>query len=208
MKTRRGENTARSRAESLRALVLKAFTGRVLALVADQEPGEIKHSVWRRVRQPAQAAVVGGAAYRGHRAILGDWVGKHHGKSMLQHLPNRFIDDKKIARAQQIVRRDAGRAVLLGRFATALHALSAGTVGMSQILYGTFLIWNRIGRTVWAAAHVMIGYLAGTQYQRIERSANYIGLVLVVFIAVAHTCRVTTTRNQTPTVPRHEASET
>jgi membrane-associated protein len=120
-------------------------------------------------------------------AIVGDsigyWVGKRYGEWILRRLPNRIIDDEKIGRAEQTVRRYGGRAVFVGRFTAALRALVPGTAGMSGVHYGKFLIWNVAGGTIWAVAYVMIGYLAGSQYQRIEKYANYIGIALLVVIA-------------------------
>ena len=127
-----------------------------------------------------------GAAVAG--AIIGDsigyWVGSRYGEWILRHLPNRVIDEAKIKRAEDVVRRWGGRAVFVGRFTAALRALVPGTAGMSGIHYRKFLLWNVLGGSVWAVSYVMIGYLAGSQYQRIERYANYIGIALVVVIVV------------------------
>lgn len=122
-------------------------------------------------------------------AIIGDsigyWVGKRYGEWILQRLPNRIIDDEKIKRAERTVRRYGGRAVFVGRFAAALRALVPGTAGMSGVRYGRFLIWNVAGGGLWAVAYVMIGYLAGSQYQHIEKYANYLGIgVLLLIVAV------------------------
>ncbi len=120
-------------------------------------------------------------------AIIGDsigyWVGKRYGEGILRRLPNRIVDDEKMDRAEQTVRRYGGRAVFVGRFTAALRALVPGTAGMSGVHYGKFLIWNVAGGALWAVAYVMIGYLAGSQYQRIEKYANYIGIGLLVIIA-------------------------
>lgn len=74
--------------------------------------------------------------------------------------------------------------MFIGRFTAALRALVPGTAGMSGVHYGRFLAWNAAGGTIWATLYVMIGYLAGSQYQRIEKYANYIGIGLLVVIAV------------------------
>lgn len=55
---------------------------------------------------------------------------------------------------------------------------------MSQLPYRRFLAWNALGGLLWACAFVILGYLAGSQYQRIEHYANYIGLALLVVIVV------------------------
>ena len=62
--------------------------------------------------------------------------------------------------------------------------------GMSRLHYGRFLAWNVLGGAVWATAFVILGYLAGSQYQRLEHYANLIGLALLVaivaFLVVRH----------------------
>ncbi|HEX4728888.1 MAG TPA: DedA family protein [Jatrophihabitans sp.] len=139
-------------------------------------------------------------------AIMGDsvgyWVGKRYGEWILRRLPNRIIDEDKIQRAEQTVRRYGGRAVFVGRFTAALRALVPGTAGMSQVRYGKFLAWNVAGGTIWATAYVLIGYLAGSQYQRIEKYANYIGVVVLLIIAAVLILRRRAATRQ------HRSSET
>lgn len=119
-------------------------------------------------------------------AVIGDtigyWVGKRYGEWLLSRLPNRILDEEKMHRAEDTVRHYGGRAVFVGRFTAALRALVPGTAGMSGVHYGKFLAWNAAGGTIWATLFVMIGYLAGSQYQRIEKYANYIGIALLVVI--------------------------
>lgn len=120
-------------------------------------------------------------------AIIGDavgyWVGGRYGERILRKIPDRILDEHKLKRAEDTVRRNGGRAVFIGRFTAALRALVPGTAGMSGVPYGRFLVWNALGGAIWATAYVMIGYLAGSQYKRIEKYANYIGIALVVVIA-------------------------
>ena len=134
-------------------------------------------------------------------AIIGDSigyrVGSRYGEWILRHLPNRIVDDAKIKRAEDVVRRWGGRAVFVGRFTAALRALVPGTAGMSGIRYRKFLLWNVLGGTFWAVSYVMIGFLAGSQYQRIERYANYIGIALVVVIVVVLLIRHRRTKAKT-----------
>ena len=40
-----------------------------------------------------------------------------------------------------------------------------------------------LGGACWATGFVVLGYLAGSQYKRIEQYANYIGIGLLVIIA-------------------------
>jgi len=47
------------------------------------------------------------------------------------------------------------------------------------------LFFNAAGGAIWAASFILLGYVFGSQYQRVEKNANLFGLaVLVVVLAV------------------------
>jgi membrane-associated protein len=164
----------------LPALEASAFVGVVL-------PGEI-------------GVILGGVLANQHKlplatvliaaiagAVIGDsigyWVGKRYGEALLSKIPNRLLKPEHIARSEETIRELGGKAVFVGRFTAALRALVPGMAGMSRLPYGRFLAWNLLGGLVWATAFVILGYLAGSQYQRLEHYANLIGLALLVAIA-------------------------
>ena len=121
-------------------------------------------------------------------AIIGDsigyLVGDKYGERLLTKLPDRLVKPEHIHKSEETIRRLGGKAVFVGRFAAALRALIPGLAGMGRLPYRTFLAWNALGGTLWATGFVTLGYLAGSQYKRIERYANYIGLALLAAIAV------------------------
>ena len=121
-------------------------------------------------------------------AIIGDsigyLVGDKYGERLLTKLPDRLIDDDKIKKSQETIRNLGGKAVFVGRFTAALRAFVPGLAGMGHMPYRKFVGWNVLGGALWASAFVILGYLAGSQYKRIERYANYIGLALLVAVAV------------------------
>jgi membrane-associated protein len=164
----------------LPALEASAFVGVVL-------PGEIGVILGgvlaNQHKLPLSAVLI--AAIAG--AIIGDsigyFVGKRYGETLLSKIPNRILKPEHVKRAEQTVRDFGGKAVFLGRFTAALRALVPGMAGMSRLHYGKFLAWNVAGGAIWAAAFAILGYLAGSQYQRLEHYANLIGLALLVAIA-------------------------
>jgi membrane-associated protein len=164
----------------LPALEASAFVGVVL-------PGEIGVILGgvlaNQHKLPLTAVLIAGIA----GAIIGDsigyFVGRRYGETLLSKIPNRILKPEHVARAEQTVRDFGGKAVFLGRFTAALRALVPGMAGMSRLHYGRFLVWNVAGGAIWAAAFVILGYLAGSQYQRLEHYANLIGLALLVAIA-------------------------
>jgi undecaprenyl-diphosphatase len=127
-------------------------------------------------------------------AVIGDSigyvVGERYGERLLGKLPDRLLKPEHVKRTEETIERLGGRAVFVGRFTAALRALVPGIAGMSGMTYRTFLPWNVLGGTVWAAGFVVLGYLAGSQYQRIEHDANYVGLGLlaavVAFFVIRH----------------------
>lgn len=160
----------------------------------------LEASVFLGVIIPGEVAVVlGGVLANQHKlslpavlaaaiagAILGDslgyLVGERYGERLLGLLPKRLVKPEQVKRTEDTVRRLGGKAVFVGRFTVALRALVPGIAGMSHLPYRTFLPWNVLGGASWATAFVVLGYLAGSQYQRLERYANYVGLGLLALI--------------------------
>jgi undecaprenyl-diphosphatase len=165
----------------LPALEASAFVGVVLP----GEVGVILGGVLANQHELSLAAVlVAGIA----GAILGDsvgyLVGRRYGEAMMAKIPNRILKPEHVRSAEQSIRRFGGKSVFIGRFTAALRALVPGLAGMSHLPYRRFLVWNAAGGVVWASGFIVLGYLAGSQYQRIEHYANYIGLALLAAIAL------------------------
>ena len=165
----------------LPALEASAFVGVVL-------PGEVGVILGGVLANQHKLALVAVLITAVAGAIIGDsvgyWVGKRYGEALLSKVPDRILKPEHVQRSKETVRHYGGKAVFLGRFTAALRALVPGMAGMSRIHYGRFLFWNALGGSVWACSFVVLGFLAGSQYKRIEHYANIIGLVLLTAVAV------------------------
>lgn len=163
----------------LPALEASAFLG----VVIPGEIGVILGGVLANQHKLPLAAVLA-AAITG--AVVGDsvgyLVGKRYGEQLLAKLPRRLVKPEHVRRTEITIRRLGGKAVFAGRFTAALRALVPGMAGMARMPYRQFLPWNLLGGTSWAALFVILGYLAGSQYQRIEHYANYLGLGLLALV--------------------------
>lgn len=133
---------------------------------------------------PLWAVLIAGIAGAIAGDSIGFWVGGRYGERLLARLPRRLVKPEHVRRTAQTVERLGGKAVFVGRFTAALRALVPGIAGMSRMTYRTFLPWNIAGGVVWASGFVLLGYLAGSQYQRLERDANRAGLVLLAAVAL------------------------
>lgn len=140
-------------------------------------------------RFPLGAAIV--AAVLG--AAIGDSIGYAVGKrwgerivhGTLRRLPivHRELD-KHLATANEYVRRRGPHAVFVGRFTLALRVLVPGLAGMAELPYPTFLLFNALGAVIWGTTFVVLGFLAGTAWERVAADASHVGLVLLVVVLV------------------------
>lgn len=121
-------------------------------------------------------------------AVVGDSVGfevgRKWGDSLLRRLPSRFVKPAHVAQGKAMINRLGGRAVFAGRWVAALRALVPGLCGTSKMHYRTFLLWNAIGGVTWATAFILIGYLAGSAWQRVEHYTNVVSYGLLGFAVV------------------------
>ncbi len=165
----------------LPALEASAFVG----VVVPGEIGVILGGVLaNQGRLPLWAVLVAGIS----GAVLGDSigyaVGDRYGRRLLGALPDWLLKPAHVRRTEETIERLGGKAVFIGRFTAALRALVPGFAGMSGMPYRTFLPWNVLGGLTWATGFAVLGYLAGSQYRRIEHVANEVALGLLVAVVL------------------------
>lgn len=117
-------------------------------------------------------------------AIAGDSVGyevgRHFGPKILAS--SRLAPHAaKVERSQKFLRDHGPSAVFLGRFVAFFRAMIPALSGLSRLPYPKFLMFNALGGLVWGVGFVLLGYLAGDAYQRVE---SLVGRGLAVFVAV------------------------
>lgn len=150
---------------------------------------------------PGEAAVVFGGvlASRGHlslpvliavvviTAVTGPLVGYEVGKRMGDRLFTaqslRRVSGP-LDRARTALRERGGVAVLGGRFVAVVRALMPAAAGAAEMPYRVFAIHNLIGGIVWGVGYSLLGYLAGSAYGVVERTAGT-GLAIVIAVIAA-----------------------
>jgi membrane-associated protein len=146
------------------------------------------------------AAVLGGvAASLGHAslplmlvvvigaAIIGDTVGyevgRHLGPRILRARPLRRhtgrLDD-----ASRLLAERGGTAVFLGRFVAFFRATMPALAGTSGMRYLKFLAFNAAGGIVWGTGTVLIGYLAGHSYAKVEQTFGRAAALIVLAVVL------------------------
>ena len=106
-------------------------------------------------------------------AVAGDSVGYQLGHALGPGLQTsrlgRRLGEQQWTRAQALLLRAGGRAVLLARFVSVVRALMPALAGMARMPYRTFLVWNAAGGLLWGGGFVLLGYLAGGSITTVER---------------------------------------
>lgn len=136
-----------------------------------------------RVNLAATICVVIAGAFIGD--TIGYQVGKRWGTKLLQGPLSRWIKPSHVARAEDLLRRRGGWAVVIGRFTAALRVLMPGIAGTGRMPYRRFAVFNFSGAVVWGALYVVLGYLAGASWRHVASVASTAGLIAVVVVAAA-----------------------
>lgn len=136
-----------------------------------------------RISLPAALA----AAIAG--AILGDTigyvVGRRFGRRLIYGSVGRLVNRRHLERGERYLAVRGGKAVFLGRFTTALRVMIPGLAGMVRMRYRIFVTYNVAGGAAWAVTYVLLGYLAGASWRRVEHVASRAGLATVIVVVLA-----------------------
>jgi membrane protein DedA with SNARE-associated domain len=120
-------------------------------------------------------------------AIVGDSVGyevgRHAGPRMLRA---RMLDRhrERIDGARSLLARRGSIAVFLGRSIAFFRAVMPALAGMALMPYRRFLVANAAGGLVWGVATVLLGFLAGNSYQRVEKAFGRGAAIAVAAVVV------------------------
>jgi membrane-associated protein len=122
----------------------------------------------------AAAATVGN--FSGYE--IGKWVGPW----LMNHKP--LKGNSGAERAERLIARRGGLAVLIGRWIAVVRAILPGIAGFSGMHRRTFIVYSIIGGIAWATMWVLIGFAAGLSYTKIVNKAGSWSLVALGALAV------------------------
>lgn len=98
-------------------------------------------------------------------ATIGDTVnyeiGKHFGKKIISNKKYKLIKDENLEKADNLVKKYGGAAVLIARFMPIIRTIVPFVVGMGELHYPKFIKYNALGAIIWVSLFLSIGYLFG-----------------------------------------------
>ena len=113
-------------------------------------------------------------------AVIGDSIGyvigRRYGARIRRSGVGRLIGEARWKKADRHLQKNGVIDVVVARFPPLVRTLVPGAAGMAKVPYSRFVIANVVGGAVWVAASVLVGMLAGTEWQILEKAERWIGL--------------------------------
>jgi membrane-associated protein len=166
----------------LPALEAPAFLGLVL-------PGELALLLGGVLAQQDRISLAAALAVGVAGALAGDtagyWIGRRWGPRLLTSRLGRRVGPARLHKVEGLLLRGGGWPLVVGRGTAGARVVLPGLAGMLGLPYRVFVLWTGVAATVWAAAHVLLGYAAGAGWRHIHQLAGRVGLALALAVVVA-----------------------
>lgn len=117
--------------------------------------------------------------------VTGYWLGRRLGRPIVERLP--FADrlGRKLDEATAAIRRNAGKTIVVGRFATGAAGTVPFAAGVAEVPFGTFLAFGVPAIAVWSTALVLLGTLIGDNVEMIDRIVSTFGWAVLALVILA-----------------------
>jgi membrane protein DedA with SNARE-associated domain/diacylglycerol kinase family enzyme len=130
-------------------------------------------------------AVVWMAAAAGDAASF--LLGRRLGRPFLdRHGTRLHLGPKRRERVERFYSEHGGKAVLIGRFAGVVRAVSPFLAGASGLALRRFLPWSAAGALLWSAAFLLVGYAFSESFAQAGDTAARVALGVALVAALAY----------------------
>jgi membrane-associated protein len=167
---------------TLPALEAPAFLGLIL-------PGELALLLGGVLAHQDRIPLAGALAVGVAGALAGDtagyWIGRRWGSRLLSSGLGRRVGPARLHRVEGLLLRGGGWALVVGRGTAGARVLLPGLAGILGLRYRPFALWTGVAATLWAAAHVLVGYAAGAGWRQVHQLTGRVGLALAGAVLVA-----------------------
>lgn len=116
--------------------------------------------------------------------MTGFLVGQRYGRSAIDHLPFAAWFGRKVDRASEAIHENAGKTIVVGRFATGVAGIVPFASGIADVSTKTFVMYSIPLIAGWATAVVLLGTVVGNNVELIDRILSSIGWAMLVAAAL------------------------
>ena len=121
--------------------------------------------------------------------MTGFLVGRRYGRSAVEHLPFADRIGRKVDRATDSIHANAGKTIVVGRFATGVAGIVPFAAGMADVPTKTFVLYSVPLVAAWATGVVLLGVLVGNNIELIDRILSSVGWAVLATVAVVIVAR-------------------
>jgi membrane-associated protein len=111
--------------------------------------------------------------------MTGFLVGRRYGRSAVDHLPFADWFGRRIDRATDSIHANAGKTIVVGRFATGVAGIVPFAAGMADVPMKTFVLYSVPLVAAWATGVVLLGTLVGNNIDLIDRILSSVGWAVI-----------------------------
>lgn len=134
----------------------------------------------RNLHLPVIIVVATAAAVIGDN--LGYWIGNRGGRSLIERYQH-FIRPSTVERGERLFARYGPMTIFFARFIAGLRIIAGPLAGVLGMNWPRFALWNFLGAVVWVGAISSIGYLLGSNWERLVRVMKHVHLTAFIFAA-------------------------
>jgi membrane-associated protein len=121
--------------------------------------------------------------------MTGFLVGRRYGRSAVDHLPFAEHIGRRVDRATDSIHENAGKTIVVGRFATGVAGIVPFAAGMADVPTKTFVLYSVPLVAGWATGVVLLGVLVGNNVELIDRILSSLGWAVLGMAVLALAAR-------------------
>jgi len=112
---------------------------------------------------------------------LGYWIGRRGGRPLLERYQHLFrISNRTIEHGEQLFERHGSVTVFLARFVFGMRIITGPLAGVLAMPWRRFAVFNFLGAVSWVTIIAALGYVFGSQWERLEKYLGRANAVIAV----------------------------
>jgi membrane-associated protein len=113
-------------------------------------------------------------------------IGSAGGRPLLERWKNFFhVKDEHIHSAEELLHRYGPVAIFFARFIAGARIVAGPLAGVLRMHWKTFALFNFLGALAWVTVIASLGYLFGSQLDRLLAIVKHVELALLILLLIA-----------------------
>jgi len=116
---------------------------------------------------------------------IGYAIGHRGGRPLLERYKHIFhIPDRTIHRGERLFARHGHLTIFFARFIFGMRIIAGPLAGVLRMPWKQFAVFNFLGAVTWVTVISLVGYLFGSEWERLVRILHRINIGILVLVAL------------------------